>query len=242
MSYGCSVFQKQRKLYLPLTERASDINLNDRIIGHNLSKENFFLEKAEIQLVLGEETQKFLASLKFEFPDKFLISLKSISGIEALRIYLSGDTILINDRINKKLFAGNSKYLEKKFGIPNALFPLLFGDWLTSKKEDNLNLKCTEGKVETSDGLKGVLFRYVIDCNLEKVLLTELQGSFNQENFKISFNKFIKRGNILIPGSIKVENLHQKIKMVIKMVKIQSPWEGKIEFIPGNRYELVQLL
>ena len=29
---------------------------------------------------------------------------------------------------------------------------------------------------------------------------------------------------------------------VIDIDKIQLPWEGKIEFIPGNRYELVQLL
>ena len=40
-----------------------------------------------------------MATIKYELPDKYLISIRSKAGIEAARIFITKDTVLINDRI-----------------------------------------------------------------------------------------------------------------------------------------------
>ena len=72
--------------------------------------------------------------LKFEYPDKYLISIKSRTGIEGARIYISEDTILFNDRINKKMYYGSSLYLKRKYGLTTNFLPLIFGDIVSRKK------------------------------------------------------------------------------------------------------------
>ena len=59
-------------------------------------------------------------------PDKFLISIKSHTGIEVARIFLTGDSIMINDRINKKLYYGSTSYLKNKYGLTTAVFPVIW--------------------------------------------------------------------------------------------------------------------
>jgi hypothetical protein len=54
--------------------------------------------------------------------------------------------------------------------------------------------------------------------------------------------KFLEKGNSLYPQNINIIDTQRNTSVIIKIDKITLPWEGKIEFIPGYRYELVQLL
>ena len=88
-------------------------NVFESTKNQNITNNGFFIQKAEIEIVTGEGKEKYLASIKFEKPDKYLISVKSRTGIEGARIYISNDSILVNDRINKKLYSGNTFYLKR---------------------------------------------------------------------------------------------------------------------------------
>lgn len=242
MNTGCSVFLNQERRNSPLSDNSTIANLPERIKNHDISTTNFFIEKAEIKISGPDGTQKFLGSLKFERPDKYLISLKGTTGIEALRIYISGDSIFINDRINKKLYTGNSQYIKKKFGIPVSFIPLIFGDYISTNRGDNKELKCKDGKLGLSEGVNGLKIQYVMDCNKAKAVSIGVENSLNQLSVQITYEKFFEKGNCLQAKIINVVDIQRHTSIRIEIDKIQLPWEGKIEFIPGNRYELVQLL
>jgi hypothetical protein len=239
---GCSVFRNQGKSNSTLSYNTDKADLTERIRNTNISNNAFFIEKADVQISGPDDTQKFLCSLKFELPDKYLISLKSKTGIEAFRIYLSEDTILINDRFNKKVYMGRPQYLNKKFGLPLSFLPLIFGDYLSSDSNDNVSPECKEGKVEKSGDLKGLMLKYILDCKNAKTISISVLNSLNQIGIQMNFMKFLKKGNYLYPQNINIVDIQKHTSISIRIDKILLPWEGKIEFIPGYRYELVELL
>ena len=123
---GCSTLRRQSKV-VPEGEPSLEVSLNN-IMQKNLTKYNFNVQKAEIQYIEEGRNINMIASLKYRSDGKYLASVRSITGIEIARIFISKDTILVNDRINKKLYYGSTDYLEEKYGISADAIPLLFGD------------------------------------------------------------------------------------------------------------------
>ena len=84
---GCSVARKTvNTTIVTTTESKSILDITER---QNISSAGFFIQKAEVEYNNQYGSQKFLASIKFEYPDKYLISLKSRTGIEGVRIFIN---------------------------------------------------------------------------------------------------------------------------------------------------------
>jgi hypothetical protein len=45
-----------------------------------------------------------------------------------------------------------------------------------------------------------------------------------------------------MPGNIELIDSQRNIRLKIKVVKMQQPWNGKVEFIPGRDYETIEIL
>ena len=135
-------------------------------------KKVFLFKKLKLKLFTDKSEQNLIGSIKFENPDKYLVSLKSKAGIEVARIFITSDTILINDRINKKQYYGSAKYLKKKFGITTSVLPLIFGDYINENVSDNVITNCSEGKSDIVGIIKNINISYVIDCKKGKSIIS----------------------------------------------------------------------
>ena len=238
---GCSVFRHNGSTGAEITGKINSGNVLEDIENQNLTQNGFFIQKAEIEFNTSDATDKFIASIKFEKPDRYLISLKSRTGIEGARIFISGDSIRMNDRINKKLYSGTSIYLEKKYGFSQSFLPLIFGDLILEKRCKTGLEKCIEDKLTLDCQIKGVPLSYVVDCKRLKVIMVDQVKSVNNDGMKISYAKYFNPGNILIPRIIEFSEINYDIRIKIKVLKIQSSWNGHISFIPGKDYELIEL-
>jgi hypothetical protein len=239
---GCSVVKNRSSINNTFPTGISEENVLKSTVNQNITNSGFFIEKAEILIFTSEGKEKVLGSVKFEYPDKYLVSIKSKTGIEAARIFVSKDTILINDRINKKLYFGSPDYLRKKYGIPASSIPVIFGDFLSYKIPDLKLSDCSDGKFLISGIINGFKINYVIDCKRAKSISATTENSLNQNRIDISFNDFIKSDGINTPGRIDIKDSQSKSTIEIKIIKIDSPWTGSLEFIPGNKYEHLPLL
>ena len=208
----------------------------------NITNTGFYIQKAEIETVTSAGNDKFTAIIKFEKPDKYLISLRSRTGIEGARIYISGDSIQMNDRINRKLYYGTSIYLQKKYGFSQSFLPLIFGDILLDKKCGLLKENCIEDKLNIVCQLAGVPLNFSIDCKKRKLITVDQVTGINKESMSMRYSNYFKAGNILIPRTIEFDDKKYGIAVKIKISKVQSPWSGSISFIPGKGYELIELL
>lgn len=224
------------------TEKAISGNILEITENQNITNNGFFIQKAEITVITSEESNTFIANIKFEKPDKYLISLRSRTGIEGARIFISGDSIRMNDRINKKLYSGTSGYLARKYGFSQSFLPLIFGDLILDKKCETEVGSCIDEKLVFGCQLKGMPLTYGLDCKRRKIFSVEQVNSLNQPGVNIKYEKFFNISGISIPKFIEFNDNQYNITIKIRILKVQLPWTGNLSFIPGRGYELIELL
>ena len=212
-------------------------NILENTEAQNISNSSYFIQKAEIEVDTPDGIIKFVGTIRFEKPDKYLISLRSKTGIEGARIYITKDTVLVNDRINKRLYSGTAAYLRLKYGMSQNLLPLIFGDIIVDSKLKGENLTCNDDKVTIDCAVKGNYLNYIVDCKKNK---TEMVSIGDQE-INLRFDKYFVLNNIWIPRTIEFRAAKYSTEIKIKIVKVEYPWDGNVSFIPGKGYELIEL-
>jgi hypothetical protein len=217
-------------------------NILEDVKEENITNLSFYIEKAEIEIVTEKGTEKYTGNIKFEKPGKYLISLKSRSGIEGARIYISNDSILVNDRINRKLYYANSIYVNKKYGFNLSCLPLIFGDIVLDKSiKDNIG-KCLENRVKIDCIVKGLKLSYEVDCNKRKIISVSEINNYLQPSIRFKYESFVSVKDILIPKVMEFEENQYNTHVRIKIKKVEFPWNGSIKFIPGKGYGLIELV
>jgi hypothetical protein len=239
---SCSIIRNRSIKNYKFQNEVLPEKLFESVIKQNITKNGFFIQKAEIDISTQKRKEKLLCNIKFKKPDKYLISIKSKAGIEAARIFITIDTILVNDRSNRKQYFGSTQYLKTKYGITASILPLIFGDYITEMLSDRNEEKCLNGKLNVDGIINGIKIRYLIDCKKGKSILAIAEKSFDNKEIEINYERFIKIGDDLMPGKIGIKDTQSMTTIEIRIKRIESPWDGNVEFIPGNNYELMQLL
>jgi hypothetical protein len=234
LSCGCTAnryisqgpLNKEKK---PIEEIIEDVRKK------NISNENYFIEKADFLMINNKEITRFVFTVKFEKPDKFLISIRSSSGIEGARLYISEDTVLINDRINKRLLYGKPKDLERLIGIPASLLNIAFGDLIISKENLKYQSERINNQIIITQKYSGTEVKSVIDEKEGKAKSTYFSVPIQKEEIIIKYSKFAKTEKHF-PMIVDLKDEKRNISGKIELYRIKIPWNEKIEFIPGNGY------
>ena len=237
---GCSVFRPTLYQNVAVAGKESNIYIMQELENKNITSNNFFIQKAKIEILSEGTAENFLASIKYLKPDTFLISLRSKTGIEAARIFLTKDTILINDRINRILRYGNSATIERNYGITSEILPVILGDYVKSVEIRDIKTDCVDGTAVVKSNFNGARLIFNIDCKEGKAVSVLREGSIEKFATAINFKKFIKIHNVVYPSRIKLK--YSGLEVNIEIEKVESPWIGDIDFIPGKNYEVVELL
>jgi hypothetical protein len=226
--------------------KASEIPVTGNILvdvkNQNLTNFDFFIQKGEVEYITDSGKDKYLFTVKFEKPGRYLVSIKNRTGIEGVRIFVSGDTLMANDRINKVLYSASSLYLQRNFGISQSLLPLIFGDIILDKNHENKSEKCIGNKVNFESRVKGQSLEFEIDCGKRKLIMAGQEGMNLQMVTEIKYDQFSNIGGISIPKYIEMHQNQTNTTIKIKILKIEIPWSGNIDFVPGRDYEKMELL
>jgi hypothetical protein len=238
-STGCSISRKSRSVENHFNMVSGKI---DKVIleGLNITRNSFYVQKAEFSFLSDELELDGIATIKFEWPDKYLISIKNKIGIEGVRALITKDSIVINDRLNKKLYYCSGEYIKKKFGTSPSLIPILFGDYINESSVVGV-LECEEGKIITEGIVDNLSIRYIISCLSGKTLLAERVNNSGNVEAKIVYSKFFKENSLIYPGIIKMSENMGHTRLKIKILRLEYPWSGMISFIPGNQYDKIRL-
>jgi hypothetical protein len=202
---------------------------------NNISEENFFIEKANLTVTINNETKKFVLNGKFIKPEKYLFSIRNNSGIEGARIYISKDTVLINERIGKRLLYGKPKDIEKISGLPYLVLSIIFGDMVPYEDRQKYETEQVVNQLIINQSYHGWEVKSVLDPKIKKVVSATFSSGMQKDDIIINYSKFGKTDKH-IPGKIELKNLNRNITAKIEIKRIQIPWNGELEFIPGKGY------
>jgi hypothetical protein len=232
------------RMFISRENRISEINSPEekltRIVNNNISQDKYLIEKGDVLIKDSNSTRRFLFSVKYEKSRKFLISLKSIAGIEGARIYLTKDTLIVNDRLRKRLLYGKPLNIEKITGVPFYLFDMIFGDLIILDEAGGIKMGEVKNRWVLYQNNKMVSIKSLLDEKMNKVSSATLSDQIRKEDILLIYSKFSKK-DLHFPGLIEMQDKSRNIELKIRIRKIQIPWEGKIDFVPGAGYKKEEL-
>jgi len=236
---ACSILKKERSL-IEQPAGGNGFNITNAKI-YNLTGHDFNIRKAVIELNSNNEKQKLIANLKYRKPGTYLISMRNWTGIEVARIFLSPDTILINDRINRKLFYGSAAYIKDKYGLSIDAIPLLLGDYILNPASYSGQDKCINGKINFIELFENRSISGNIDCSNYKMLSAIFKNKTGRNEIIMDYGDFKKGNGIIFPRSINLSDGEGKLSLSISLSDVELGVNDIIDFIPGNGYEKVLL-
>ena len=237
---GCSSVKKA-EIKIPAKTSDSGLEITTRILNRNMTSSNFNIVKAEVEVLNNGDSQKIIASMKYRLPGNYLVSIRNRTGIEAARVYVTHDTVLINDRIYRKLYCGSNEYLLKKYGIATNSLPLVLGDYLNGLSDIEILKDCSDGVSQIQGYLDRKEIWYYLDCNRAKVTAVSISDKAGTDGINMKFSDFRFNGSNSYPAVISIEDMMERTKIVIKILSVEFNESDQIEFIPGKNYERIIL-
>ena len=206
----------------------------------NLSAQSFFIQRAEINIEGNGVSQRVISTIKFAEPDSFLISVRVFGGIEAARIFITSDSILINDRLNRTLYFGSNQNVKKKYGFDLMFFPVLLGDLITGK-QDFSGISCENGNAILREFKENYIVNYFIDCQTRKCKEITVENEYAKDYISIKFDNFGKEGKIIFPQHLEISNFANFALFEIDIKNVEIGTSSGIEFIPGRNYSRIEI-
>lgn len=234
---GCS---SVRRVSGPDYEGTDDgVVVMDGVLRNNITNYGFNISRADIHYNIDGVSGRLIAAVRHRNPDTVLIVLKHTTGIEIGRIYMDSDTILINDRVNRRLMYGDPGYLEVKYGIDKKALMIILGDIFIDDGNEiggYKNMKCQKGILRSQARVNERNINYEIDCNYLKTVSATITRGNVSDKISVWYDNFMRRDDYVFPGRIEAEDIGRKARIILDIRNIEIPWEGRIEFIPGSRY------
>ena len=238
---GCSATRKAGRTARTSENETVAGNSLESVIRNNISNNNFNIQKAEIEVIQENISVRLIADIKFRKPDTLLITVRSRTGIEAGRAFITRDTLIIKDRINKKLLIGKPGVLGTKYGIDPSLIFVILGDIVVEEKDRAKLIECIKGEYRKEFDINGRNVEYVIDCQRKKLKQTYFEGDINSGNIIIGLSDIINSGKVVYPGRIEIQDDLKSVMIIIEIKKIESPWTGKIGSFAGQGYKVIKI-
>ncbi|MGA1976997.1 MAG: DUF4292 domain-containing protein [Bacteroidales bacterium] len=208
-------------------------------IENNISQGDFKITKAYIKVKTETENLNVLAYLIYKYPGSYIVSIKGKTGIEGLRGYISKDTLMINDRINRKIYEGSGSYLKEKYKISFSAIPVIFGDLIDQNNLD-FSLEKNTNKENIWKGIienEGII--YHLNCFKKKIDNAEI--FLNDGSVRIDFDKYKRYLEKTVPTKIKIEKSDKNLLINIKISGFNRDEVKNFVFVPGKDYKQVIL-
>jgi hypothetical protein len=221
-------------------ERSSSVVLKNTALK-NITGTGFFIRKGKIVTENESGKTSLYFTMKYSADGKYLISIRSKTGMEAFRVFLSEDTLLVNDRLNRSVLYGNGRDFEKITGIPSALLKISVGDFFFNKPGINGGADCINNEIKLTDYFQGLIINSTIDCKAEKLKSVIVSTGTPDKYISIDYRKF-REDIYSVPKRVEVNDPGRMIKITIMIDKYLAPWVGEVEFIPGSGYKSKPLI
>lgn len=206
----------------------------------NLSNYGFYIQKGKITIIEGNAKTNLLFTMKYTRGESYLVSVRSLTGTEALRVLLTKDTILVNDRINRQVLYGEAEDFRRISGIPLGLLKICVGDLAGSNIRISSNEKSINKALIIYSLYSGINLNSTIDCKSRKVTRTVLFTENNENILEINYSDF-RGDNLLIPGKTGIVDSKRNIKIKIEIKRFIVPWYGDLDFFPGTNFILKRI-
>jgi hypothetical protein len=102
-------------------------------------------------------------------------------------------------------------------------------------------MNCIKGVYSDRFEINGKNMSYTIDCDMKKVTKALFEGDFRSGDINIGFDDMDNLNGLIYPSKIELNDDLNSIKILVEIRKMESPWYGRITFIPGSGYKVIKI-
>lgn len=214
--------------------------------------------KANTTVKSGSKSNSFRASFKIRKDSIIWISITKL-GYEAARVYATPDTLMIINRIEKKYFAGNYKYLEEKYHINlnfSYLQSMLLGNSigleeprklkrtqnrdfykLSSLSKRKLKRVTEKGRIPTRD----LVFVHKIDPETFRVINLSILDLHLNQSAEVGYSDHLEIEGKSVPQKVNMQiRSNQIVEVEAEYSKIELNNKLSFPFKISKKYEPLQ--
>ncbi len=207
----------------------------------NLSSGGFYISRADLDVSSAALDIKLIATVKFRFPDSLFVALRTRTGIEAGRLLLTGDTVLINDRINRQVLYGDPEDLERKYNVSSGAIYAVLGDFIGNPLAPVTTVRCTDGVFYCETIAGGQIIKYEIDCRTMKPGKAFVSDKRSGQQVQAVFTDFAKYKDKTVPATLTIMLGNGKGNVLAEIRNIDTEWDGNIGFVASRNYKKVRI-
>jgi len=201
-----------------------------------------FSGKALTRLDIGGSSNDVTLNIRIKRDQKIWISITAIAGIEAARVLITPDSIMIVNRLQ-------SVYLKKPFSYINkfagnqvnykTIESLLIGNVIPELINENADLQTSNDSIILSGNLQDLVYKLIIGPGM-KVTQTDLTDQNAGQSLMVTNESFIQSGTRIVPSQIEITSLVKDKKIQVNLHYIKSAFDQNLEFpfsIPARYQE-----
>jgi hypothetical protein len=216
-------------------ENTYGVSVRD-VLDRNFANNDFSIKKIEVGFSSEGEYSSFLAGIKFKYPSTWLITIRSNTGLEIVRIFIDRDSVWVNNRIQRKLYVGNCESFERKYGLYPVMLPMFIGDLLCSEAKATDRYQCNKEEIQFNDKLGDFDIDNTINCSDRKIKKSIMKNG-SQEILSVRIEKSKKMNDNIFPERILLKSGRIKATLRIKALDFDLNKIESILFMPGKGYE-----
>jgi hypothetical protein len=222
-----------------VSEDVIDGDYGGQILKRNISGKDLIISRARIQYNSEDISRNVSGFFKYSKKGEFLLSLRSVAGIEVARIMIRKDSIKIHDRINNTLYVQSLNYMKKKYGIGAGDLVLLWGDiprYMAKEISDN---KLSGQKTFF---IRGDEVNYEIEMDEEWNKVRRVKFKYNEgAQSEIKFENYEEDKELIYPGTAEINLDSAKINIKLKYSGVKREEIKSMKFSASKSIPVIVL-
>jgi hypothetical protein len=226
--FSCSSARRARTITENTVDTRSENKILELSIKNNLIENGIFIKNGKAHIESDMFSGNFDFYAKKNSVGDFMVSALGPIGIEILRIYGIRDSAYVIDRINRIIYAGKTKNVLKKYGLPEDFWTLLVGDIPGEAALEQGDYKPEEIEVFYDD--QNYYREVTIKRDVLKASKTVVKKVSQGEDITFIYDKFTNEGEFIYPQKVNIDSKRPLFHVEISVESFKCPVNEPIIF------------
>jgi len=208
------------------------------------------VSKMSVAVSIGGKKFNTSASCKIRTDSAIHVSIQPFLGFELFKVEISKDSMLVFDKVNKKLYPVPFSFFKTKFGLTvgfSDLQAMLSNRFFTvgSTEPDFLNCK----QVESVDNLNVIeyktaeMLQQILSNSTARIERQELKAVNSEYRMRVAYSDFIQIEKLVFPQVINIEatNTKRNVNFDFKISKAVFDSELSFTKIDPSKYTVADI-
>jgi hypothetical protein len=206
----------------------------EQVRSNNIAEEGFYIRKGRIDIEGTAIDGSYGFNAKYNTKGDLNASVKGPLGIELLRLMSVNGQIYLVDRIGKTVYRGSTSAMLTKYGLPDNVIAVIFGD-LVSTGNETYSISGRE-RIMIRGDVNNMQRQTDICIKEEKICEEIYKDRINGNEVLLRYDNFRNTEGKKYASLIYMEEKKKKLQIRIKIDELICGYEEEINFaMPSYR-------